>query len=429
MAKAKRKTTRTKGKAKRKARGRRATRPHASTRAPKSAPKSATKRAAKTASPRAIEAALAGIAHDLRTPLTGIVALSELLASSSLGLREREWAGAIKSGADHLAALTTLIVDAAKAEVAGLTLRKEPFAPRALAEAVGQALTARAGNKDVTAEIAIAGDLPALVAGDAMRLRAALENLADNAVKFTSDGSVRFAAAAEAAARGRVRLVFTVTDSGIGMSAAELKTLFRPFAQASADIARRYGGAGLGLTFVKRFAEAMGGDLKVTSRKGVGSTFRFTALVDRIDAGPAKEPGDTREAPARTLTLLCAEDNPYGRVVMNTILTELGHRVDFVDNGEAAVKAAAAGGYDAVLMDVTLAGLDGLAATRAIRALPGKAGAVPVIGISGRSEPGGEEAARAAGMDFYFAKPVSPAKLAGALSELFARPRESGDPA
>ena len=182
----------------------------------------------------------------------------------------------------------------------GLTLRKEPFSPRALAQNVGQALTARAGNKDIKAEIAIADDLPAMVAGDALRLRAALENLADNAVKFTREGTVRFAAAAEPAARGRVRLVFTMTDSGIGMSAAELKTLFRPFAQASAEIARRYGGAGLGLVFVKRFAKAMGGDLKVTSSKGEGSTFRFSALVDRVAAQPRPSRARARARRARS---------------------------------------------------------------------------------------------------------------------------------
>lgn len=382
-----------------------------------------------TPSARAIEATLAGIAHEFRTPLTGIVALAELLASSGLGSREREWANAIKSGADHLAALSTLIVDAAKAEAAGLTLRKQPFSPRALAQAVGQALAARAGNKEVTAEIAIADDLPAMVAGDALRLRAALENLADNAVKFTASGAVRFAAAAEPAGRGRVRLVFTVTDSGIGMSARELQTLFRPFAQASAEIAQRYGGTGLGLTFVKRIAKAMGGRLEVTSRKGVGSTFRFSALVDRVEAQVPAEPGGAREAPPRPLTLLCAEDNPYGRVVMNTILSELGHRVDFVDSGEAVVKAAERGGYDAILIDVVLPGLDGIAATRVIRALPGRAGQVPVIGISGRDESGNEEAACAAGMNFYFAKPVSPGKLAQALNAITAHPRENGDPA
>ncbi len=383
----------------------------------KASARAARKRAVKRAPDRAIETALAGIAHDIRTPLTGIVALAELLASSDLGQREREWANAIKSGADHLALLTTLIVDAAKADAAGLNLRKEPFAPRALADAVGQAVAARAGNKGIAAEIAISSNLPAMVAGDALRLRAALENLADNAVKFTSHGTVTFTADAAPARGGRVRLIFTMVDTGIGIAADDLKKLFRPFAQASVEVSRHYGGAGLGLVFIKRIAEQMGGRLEVFSEPGRGTTFRLDLPFERA-AAPAATVGGVRTVPARPLALLCAEDNPYGRVVMNTILTELGHRVDFVEGGEAAVKAAARGGYDAVLMDVTLSGLDGLEATRRIRALPGSVGRVPIIGISGRNEVGGEAAARAAGMDFFFAKPVSPGKLAEALVKI-----------
>ncbi|HZL40955.1 MAG TPA: ATP-binding protein [Pseudolabrys sp.] len=391
-------------------------------------PGKARPRAAKAPAVRAVEAALAGIAHDIRTPLTGIVALAELLATSDVGTREREWANAIKSGADHLATLTTLIVDAVKADAAGLTLRHEPFSPRRLAEAVGHALTARAGNKGIKAEIAVASDLPAMVAGDAMRLRAALENLADNAVKFTGAGAVVFTANAKPAGRKRVQLLFTVADTGIGIEPREVKNLFRPFAQASEAIARRYGGAGLGLVFVKRIAEAMGGGLVVTSKKGRGATFRLSVPVDRVDTPAQAERAGARAAPVRALSILCAEDNPYGRVVMNTILSELGHRVDFVKSGEAAVEAAARGRCDAVLMDITLSGLDGIEATRRIRALPGRLGQVPVIGISGRTESGDEAAARSAGMNFYFSKPVSPGRLAAALDEITARPRESGDP-
>ncbi len=377
---------------------------------------------------RGVEAALAGIAHDIRTPLTGIVALAELLAASDLEQRERDWANAVKSGADHLAALSSLIVDAVKADATGLVLRNEPFSPRALATAVGQALAARAGAKGVEAKMTIAPDLPAMVSGDVVRLRAALENLADNAVKFTNQGTVSFTARCEPAPRGRLRLIFTIADSGIGISAAELRRLFKPFAQASEQIARRYGGAGLGLTFVKRIAQVMGGDLSVVSRPGEGSSFRLTALV-----APAEErrAGDgTRPGPARTLSLLCAEDNPYGRVVMNTILTQLGHKVDFVESGEAVVTSVARGGYDAVLMDVTLAGLDGLEATRRIRALPGKAGQIMIVGITGHGEAAHQAAALAAGMNYYFVKPVSPGKLAQALASL-PSPRlrgEGGEP-
>jgi CheY-like chemotaxis protein len=257
-----------------------------------------------------------------------------------------------------------------------------------------------------------------MVAGDEMRLRAALENLADNAVKFTSEGTVVFTAAVKPAGARRVRLVFTVADSGIGIDPRDVKKLFRPFAQASETVARRYGGAGLGLAFVKRVAEAMGGDMLVTSKPGRGTNFRLGVPVDLMDAPHLSEQGAVRTRPRRALSILCAEDNPYGRVVMNTILGELGHRVDFVASGEAALQSATRGGYDALLMDVALSGLDGIEATRRIRALPGKAGQVPVIGISGRTEAGDEAAARIAGMNFFFTKPVSPGKLAAALADL-----------
>jgi CheY-like chemotaxis protein len=372
---------------------------------------------ASTADPRAIEAALAGIAHDIRTPLTGIVALAELLATSDLGAREREWANAVKSGADHLAALATLIVDAAKADAKGLVLRNEPFSPRALGETVGIALAARANNKAIKSEVTIARELPAMVSADVLRLRAALENLADNAVKFTHEGTVTFTVSADPAPRRRTRLIFTFADSGIGMSASDLKHLFRPFAQASADIAKRYGGAGLGLSFVKRIAKAMGGDLTVTSGRGRGSRFQLTILAEPVDA-PGANRVDPRPVSTRSLSILCAEDNPYGRVVMNTILRELGHRVDFAETGEAAVAAVARGGYDVVLMDVMLSGLNGVEATQRIRALPGSASKTPVIGISGRGERSDEQAARAAGMNVYLAKPVSPGKLAQVLASL-----------
>jgi CheY-like chemotaxis protein/nitrogen-specific signal transduction histidine kinase len=369
---------------------------------------------ARKPSPRALETALAGVAHDLRTPLTGILALAELLASSDLGERERQWASALKSGAEHLAALTTLIVDAVKADVKGLALRRDPFSPRQLAEAVSRALVARAETKGLKADIAVARDLPPMVAGDELRLRAALENLADNAVKFTEHGGVSLSVSAERADK-RTRLTFALADSGIGMSKQDIARLFKPFAQASAEVSRRFGGAGLGLVFVRRLARAMGGDLTVTSEPGHGSTFRLSVVVEPVTA-PA--PAESKRVAMRSLKILCAEDNPYGRVVMNTILTELGHRTDFVANGEAAVKSAARGDYDVLLLDVALPVLDGLEATRRIRKLSGAAGKTPIIGISGRTESGDERAALSAGMNFYFTKPVSPAKLAQALVSL-----------
>src|SRR5262249_42553858 len=161
------------------------------------------------------EATLADVAHEIRTPLTGILALGELLATSELGARERGWATAIKSTAEHLALLTSLIVDAARAGAKGLVLRRELIRPRRLADA----LAGRAEAKGLEHAADISAALPQAVIGDALRLRAALENLIDNAVKFTEHGSVRLEVTCERAARGKERLIFTVTDSGIGLTA------------------------------------------------------------------------------------------------------------------------------------------------------------------------------------------------------------------
>jgi CheY-like chemotaxis protein len=375
---------------------------------------------------RAIEATLAELAHEIRTPLTGILALGELLTTSGLAERERGWAAAIKDTAEHLAMLTSLIVDAGRANARGLVLRRELVRPRRLAEALGASLAGRADAKGLKAEIVIAGDLPQALIGDPLRLRTALENLIDNAIKFTEHGGVRLEVESEKAARGKARLVFTVADSGIGLAPPEIKRLFRPYAQASEETARRYGGAGLGLAFVQRIARVMGGDLAVTSRPGEGSRFKFTARLDEVagrrgvserDGGGSGPVG----VPLRAMNILCAEDNPYGRVVLNTILTELGHRADFVATGSAAVAAVASGRYDVVLMDVTLPDLDGLEASRRIRALPPPACSIALVGISGRADAIDEASGRAAGMDGYLAKPLSPAALASLLSGLLAR--------
>jgi CheY-like chemotaxis protein len=366
--------------------------------------------------PAASEAVLAVFAHDIRTALTGILALGELLASSNLGERERRWAAGIKGSAEHLASLTTLVIDAAKADAGSLTLQQEIFRPRRTIDALAETLTARAETKDLRVELSIANNLPELLLGDPVRLRAALENLIDNAVKFTERGAIRLEARAAPAARGRVKLTVTVADSGIGIARADIKRLFRPFAQASAAIARRYGGAGLGLAVVKVLARRMGGDLTVTSVPGRGSRFTFSAVLPVAPAHAAENVRARHStAPARSLKILCAEDNPYGRVILNTILTELGHHADFVGSGEEALSAVPRG-YDVVLMDITLPGIDGLEATRRIRAIAGDVGKTRIIGISGRTEAGDGDAARAAGMNFYLRKPVSPSTLSEAIA-------------
>ncbi|MGY3618706.1 CheY-like chemotaxis protein [Bradyrhizobium sp. USDA 10063] len=375
-------------------------------------------RAPAKAGPGVVETALAAFAHEVRTPLTGILAISNLLATSDLDERERRWVDTIQAGAEHLASLATLFVDAARGRGPGLEIRQDFFDLRTLARNAGNSLAGRAAAKGLQASIEISEKLPAFAVGDPIWLRAALENLIDNAVKFTERGTVAFEVTPARAGKGKVGVAFAVSDSGIGLSLAEIKRLFRPFSQANVSIASRFGGAGLGLSSVKQLTRAMGGDIVARPRRGGGTTFTLTIVL--APAGePAATKGDTgSDVPAgspRALRLLSVEDNPFGRVVLNTILTELGHQAEFIGEGEAAPERLAQGTFDAVLMDMVLPGIDGVEAIRRIRALQPPLGRIPIIGISGRSED--EAASRAAGADAFLVKPVSPRALATALLE------------
>jgi two-component system, sensor histidine kinase len=366
-----------------------------------------------------VESALAVFAHEVRTPLTGILAISDLLATSELGERERRWVDTIKAGAEHLASLATLFVDAAKSRQAPASLQEDLFDLRSLARNAGDSLAGRAAAKGLQAEIDISDKLPALVVGDPIRLRAALENLIDNAVKFTEAGGVALSAAPERGSKGgKAGVIFAVSDSGIGLTLPEIKRLFRPFSQANVSIASRFGGAGLGLSSVKQLARKMGGDVAVTPRKGGGTTFTLTVRLETADA-PAKSRADKGEGRApeaiAPLRILGVEDNPFGRVVLNTILSELGHQAEFIGRGEAAAERIEQGLFDAVLMDMVLPGIDGIEAIRRIRALGSPLGQIPIIGVSGRGED--EAASREAGADAFLLKPVSPRALATALLE------------
>jgi two-component system, sensor histidine kinase len=366
-------------------------------------------------SPRAIETVLATFAHDIRTPLTGIVAFSELLATSGLGEREGRWVEAIKDSAAHLAELTTLAVEAARAGEGRLKLRREIFALPRFAARLAFSFAARAEAEGLACETGIDGHLPDGVVGDPALLRAAIENLMANAVKFTETGTVGLRIEAAPLPRRKLRLSFTVSDSGIGMSEAEIGLLFRPFAQANKDIAQRFGGSGLGLVQVRRLARAMHGNLEVASTPGRGSAFHLTVVLDRARAAAA--PPQRALPQHQALEILCVADNPYGRVVMNAIVTELGHHATFACSAEAALTALAAGGIDVVLMDVALPGIDGYEATRRIRTLPGRAGRVTVIGVAADRSQSAEPSAVAAGMDICIAKPLSPRMLADALAK------------
>ncbi|WEF52197.1 ATP-binding protein [[Pseudomonas] carboxydohydrogena] len=391
----------------------------------KAAPKrAASKPPRKPAGPArgVVETALAAFAHEVRTPLTGILAISSLLETSDLGARERRWVETIRTGAEHLAALATLYVDAAKSMAARLPMREDFFDLRALARSAGDGLAGRATANGLQSRVTVAEGLPQFVTGDAVRLRAALENLIDNAVKFTPSGLVELDVSAASHGKNGMNVSFAVSDSGIGLSLAEINRLFKPFSQASIDVASRFGGAGLGLWSVKQLAQAMGGDVDVVRRKDGGTVFTLTVRV----GVPREErtPSAPSSSYAGALKILSVEDNPFGRVVLNTVLGELGHRIEFVGQGELAAERVSRGDLDVVLMDMVLPGIDGVETIRRLRALGTAGERVGIIGVSGREQD--EAKARAAGADAFLMKPVSPRALAAALGQATVRRAASG---
>jgi two-component system, sensor histidine kinase len=386
--------------------------------AARKARKETRKRTIESAAPGIVEAALAAFAHEVRTPLTGILAISDLLATSGLDERERRWVDTIKAGAEHLASLATLFVDAAKGGHSGLGARQDFFDLRTLARNAGDSLAGRAMAKGLQSQVEISERLPAFVIGDPVRLRAALENLIDNAAKFTEQGGVALTVKPVRGVKGKIGVAFAVSDSGIGLTLAEIKRLFRPFSQANVSIASRFGGAGLGLSSVKALAKAMGGDIAVAPRRGGGTTFTLMVSLTRARVAKTMVSGtkaDVSPHELRPLRVLSVEDNPFGRVVLNAVLTELGHQAEFIGRGEAAPERIAQGGFDAVLMDMVLPGINGIEAIKRIRALGPSFGRIAIIGVSGRGDD--EAASRAAGADAFLVKPVSPRALATALLE------------
>jgi len=280
----------------------------------------------------------------------------------------------------------------------------------------------------------IAGDVPGRMFGDAQRLRQILLNLAGNGLKFTANGSVRIELRKVRDEQDGIRLSFSVIDTGIGISAEAQGRLFNEFTQGDSSIRRRFGGSGLGLAISRRLVEMMDGQISIESMPGVGSTFRFdvrlrhapdAVAVAEPERPAAVEPDPELPGDAARQSVLLAEDNNTNRFVATRMLERLGYEVVSVTDGRAAVEAVRERRFDIILMDMMMPEMDGLTATRMIRALPAGQAGVPVIGLTANASPADEDACRQAGMDGFVTKPVKSAHLDAAMREAIGRRRTS----
>jgi len=358
---------------------------------------------------------LANMSHEIRTPMNGIIGCTDILLDLTPSPEQRAYLVMQRNAESLLLTIINDILDFSKLESTGFTPKQVPADLQTIVGETVALVRAQAEEKGLATCAEIDPALPRWLLGDPARLRQILLNLMGNALKFTETGSVSLAVSAEPSGSPAIR--FAVTDTGIGIPADRHHLLFQDFSQAHQAQAR-YGGTGLGLAICRRLVEAMGGMIGVDSEPGRGSCFWFVLPLAAAPTPNIVAPTPVAEqAPAGGARILVAEDIKVNQIIIERLLTRDGHQVTLADNGAEALEAAQTGSFDLVLMDMRMPVMDGVAATRAIRALGGPRGTIPILGLTANATP--EDAARCleAGMNDHMIKPVDRAALSRAVTK------------
>ena len=366
---------------------------------------------------------LARMSHEIRTPMNGVLGLTHLALEKSPQPEQEEFLRKIQSSAKILLGVINDILDFSKIESGNMSLDTIPFSLHTLLRTVTDLFQSQAEAKGLEFVVEEDPDLPEILLGDSLRLSQVLFNLAGNALKFTEHGNVTLAVTVTRATVGAVGLRFTVADTGIGMSPEQIARLFRPFMQADISTTRKYGGTGLGLAISKLLVEMMGGELRVESTPGKGSTFSFIltlGVAEGIAEAPAVGASAGESERLKGLRVLLAEDNEINQEIAVALLENLGVEVLVANNGQEALDILKTTEVDGVLMDIQMPVMDGLTAAEQIRQDPrGSVRSLPIIAMTAHAMQEDREKSLAVGMNDHITKPIDADELRRKLA-LFA---------